>query len=324
MAKAKFKDEFQFPDEADNQVEDDIEIEVEGSEDIKVDVVDDTPEDDRNVEPLTKEITDELEEVDESEDYSKNVKTKFKQYKKAWHDERREKEAALREQQEALEMAQRILDENKRLKSMLKDGEKELISTYQTSAELELDKAKRNYKEAYDSGDSDRLLEAQEEMVAASLKVDKAKNFQPSVHFDENDVQIQNKPGKQPQMDPKTAEWLTENPWFVDPDKDYMSTFARRVHTKLAEQYGETFVGTDAYYKALDKEVKRKFPDEFDDIEPNDEPKTQRTKLNTVVAPAKRSTASKRVVLTKTQMALAKKFVLSPEQYARELTKLGE
>ena len=103
-----------------------------------------------------------------------------------------------------------------------------------------------------------------------------------------------------------------------------MSTFARRVHTKLAEQYGETFVGTDAYYKALDKEVKRKFPDEFDDIEQNDESKAQRTKLNTVVASAKRSTASKRVVLTKTQMALAKKFGLSPEQYARELTKLGE
>jgi hypothetical protein len=104
-----------------------------------------------------------------------------------------------------------------------------------------------------------------------------------------------------------------------------MSAYARRVHSKLANQYGEGYVGTDAYFRAINKEVQRKFPDEFDDIEQNDGPKTQRTqKLSTVVAPAKRSTASKRVVLTKSQVALAKKFNLTPEQYARELTKLGE
>jgi hypothetical protein len=320
MTKPNFKkDEFAFPDE----IEDNIEIEVEGDE-VDIEVVDDTPEDDRNVEPLTEDVVEELETADEKAEYSKNVKTKFKQYKKAWHDERREKEAALREQQEALTMAQKILDENKRLKTMLQSGEKELITTYQTSADLELEKAKRNYKEAYDSGDSDKLLEAQEEMLAASFKVDKAKNFKPTVQVEENDVQIAHKQVQQPQMDSKTAEWLTENPWFVDPDKDYMSAFARRVHNKLAEQYGQSYVGTDAYYKAINKEVQRKFPDEFDDIEPqNDEPKAQRTqKLSTVVAPAKRSTASKKVVLTRTQIALAKRFNLTPEQYARELTKL--
>jgi hypothetical protein len=319
MAKPNFtKDEFTFPDE----IEDNIEIEVE-DEDVEIEVVDDTPEDDRNVAPLTDDVVEELETADEKAEYSKNVKTKFKQYKKAWHDERREKESALREQQEALTMAQKILDENKRLKNMLHSGEKELITTYQTSADLELEKAKRNYKEAYDSGDSDRLLEAQEEILAASFKVDKAKNFKPTLQVEENDVQIAHKQVQQPQMDSKTAEWLTENPWFVDPDKDYMSAFARRVHNKLAEQYGQPYVGTDAYYKAINKEVQRKFPDEFDDTEKNNEPKTQRTqKLSTIVAPAKRSTASKKVVLTSTQVALAKKFGLSPEQYARELTKL--
>ena len=319
MANPKFQDDYNFPDE----VEDRIDIEVEDDE-IDIEVVDDTPEDDRGVAPLTDDVVDELETADDAAEYSKNVKTKFKQYKKAWHDERREKEAALREQQEALTMAQKILDENKRLKNILHSGEKELISTYQTSAELELDKAKRNYKEAYDTGDSDKLLAAQEEMLTASFKYDKAKNFQPTVQIEENDVQIAHKQNPQPQMDSKTAEWLTENPWFVDPDKDYMSAFARRVHNNLAAQYGQSYVGTDAYYKAINKEVQRKFPDEFDDIEPqNGGARTQRTqKLSTVVAPAKRSTASKKVVLTKTQMALAKKFNLTPEQYARELTKL--
>jgi hypothetical protein len=166
-------------------------------------------------------------------------------------------------------------------------------------------------------------MAAQDEMLAASLKVDKAKNFKPTVHLPENDVQIRNTERQAPKMDQKTAEWVSENPWFVNPEKDYMAAYAKRVHSQIAKQYGESFVGTDAYYKAINKEVQRKFPDEFDDIEKNDEPKTQRTqKLSTVVAPAKRSTASKKVVLTNTQVALAKKFGLSPEQYARELTKL--
>ena len=319
MANSKFKDEFEFPDEV--EAEDNIDIVME--DDVEIEIVDDTPDDDRNVAPLTPDVVEELETADEKAEYSKNVKTKFKQYKKAWHDERREKEAALREQNEALNMAQKILDENKRLKGMLESGEKELINTYQTSAELELEKAKRNYKEAYDSGDSDRLMEAQDEVLAASLKVDKAKNFKPTVHLPENDVQIRNTEQQAQKMDQKTAEWVSENSWFVDPEKDYMAAYARRVHNQIAKQYGQAYVGTDAYYKAINKEVQRKFPDEFDDTERNDEPKTQRTqKLSTVVAPAKRSTASKKVVLTNTQVALAKKFGLSPEQYARELTKL--
>jgi hypothetical protein len=317
MANIKFKDEFEFPDE----IEAKIEIEVE--DDVEIEVVDDTPDDDRNVAPLTSDVVEELETADESADYSKNVKTKFKQYKKAWHDERREKEAVLREQNETLNMAQKILDENKRLKGMLESGEKELITTYQTSADLELQKAKRNYKEAYDSGDSDRMMEAQDEMLAASIKVDKVKNFKPTLHSDENSVQIRNTEQQAPKMDQKTADWVSENSWFVDPEKDYMATYAKRVHNQIAQKYGQSYIGTDAYYKAINKEVQRKFPDEFDDTERNDEPKTQRTqKLSSVVAPVKRSTASKKVVLTNTQVALAKKFGLSPEQYARELTKL--
>jgi hypothetical protein len=319
--------DFKFPDEIDdsNPAEDDkLEVTVESDdEEIKVEVVDDTPDEDKFVEPLSKDVKDELEKVDESKDYSHNVKTKFKQYKKAWHDERREKEAALREQQEALSVAQRILDENKRLKDMLQSGEKELISNYQTSAELEVDKAERNYKEAYDSGDSDRLLEAQKELMRAEMKLDKAKNFKPTVQNYENDVQTtQKQVAQQPQMDPKVSAWVTQNPWYTDPTKKSMANFARGVHEELADRYGKAFIGTDEYFTSITKEVRRRFPEEFKSEQQNDEPKTQRTKPSTVVAPARRSTAPKQVVLTKSQVALAKKLGLTNEQYAREFTKL--
>ena len=322
--------DYKFPDEIEDtkgkpEDTEELDISVEG-DDVQIEVKDDTPPEDRNVTPVPEDMRQELEELDASQEYSRNVKEKFKQYKKVWNDERRAKEAAIREQQEALATAQKILDENKRLKSMLHDGEKELISTYQTSAEMEAEKARRSYKEAYDSGDSDALAEAQEEMMRAQLKLDKAKSFRPTVQNPENDVQIQVKQSQQPaQMDDKVAEWVANNPWYVDPNKKVMSKYAVFVHEELEEKFGRAFIGTDEYFKRIDTEVKRRFPEEFDDIEVknDEEEKPQRTaKLSTVVAPAKRSTSSKKIVLTKTQVALAKKFGLSPEQYARELSKL--
>jgi hypothetical protein len=322
--------DYKFPDEMEEDKgkpvdTEELDISIEEDE-VQIEVKDDTPPADRGVEPVPENMRQELETLDASEEYSRNVKEKFKQYKKVWNDERRAKEAAMREQQEALATAQKILDENKRLKSMLHNGEKELISTYQTSAEMEAERARRSYKEAYDSGDSDALAEAQEEMMRAQLKLDKAKSFKPTVQNPENDVQIQVKQSQQPaQMDDKVAEWVANNPWYVDPNKKVMSKYAVFVHEELEEKFGRAFIGTDEYFKRIDTEVKRRFPEEFDDIEVknDEEEKPQRTaKLSTVVAPAKRSTSSKKIVLTKTQVALAKKFGLSPEQYARELSKL--
>lgn len=307
--------EFKFPDESDNDFEnDEFEIEIE----------DNTPEQDRGKTPLPKEVVEELETADEAEDYSGKVQTKFKQYKKAWHDERRAKEEAYREQEEALTVAQKILDENKRLKALLESGEKELITTYQTQAELEVEKAKRNYKEAYDYGSTDAIVEAQAELMKATQKLDKAQNFRPTIQNIEDDAQVL--PQKQPraaQLDSKVAEWVAENPWFTDPEKELMAKYATNFHYKLAEKYGEKFVGTDEYFNQINKEIAKRFPEEFEDSTHSNEEETPRTsKLSTVVASAKRSTAPKKVTLNKTQVALAKKLGLTTEQYARELTKL--
>jgi len=311
---AKFGEDFKFPDE----VEDKVDVTIEGDEEITVDIIDDAPPEDRNVNPLPDEIKDDLEKADESAEYSKNVKQKFTQYKKAWHDERRAKEAALREQQEALSTAQRILDENNRLKNILHNGEKELISTYQTTAEMELDKAEKNYKEAYDSGDSDKLLDAQKEMVRAQLKLDKAKNFQPTVQPQQSNVQYQQP--AQPQLDPKVANWVSKNQWFVDPNKRAMRRYAEGVHEDLESRFGRGYIGTDEYYANIDKEVKARFPEEFGSTSKNET--SSRTRPSTVVAPVKRSTAPKQVVLTRTAANIAKKLGITPQQYAKEFLKL--
>jgi hypothetical protein len=323
------KEEFKFPDEIEDK-EPEVKVEVEEDEGkLEVEIVDDTPEEDRNVEPLTPDVVNELEQVDESEEYSKNVKTKFKQYKKAWHDERRAKEAAYKEQQEALAVAQAILEENKRLKNVLHLGEKELIVNYQANAELELEKAKKAYKEAYDSGDSDKVLEAQQEIVNANLKLDKAKNFKPTTeNFEESEQNyVQQRQNMQPQrpaqMDDKAAKWVSENPWYVDSSKARLRNYAMSYHNELAQQYGLAFIGTDEYYNKINQEMRRRFPDELGlDVSQNESKTQQKSKSSTVVASAKRSTSSKKVVLSKTQVALAKKLGLTPEQYAIAQSKL--
>jgi hypothetical protein len=124
-------------------------------------------------------------------------------------------------------------------------------------------------------------------------------------------------------MDPKAASWVSKNPWFVDQNKRSMRRYAEGVHEDLEAKYGRGFIGTNEYYAAIDKEVQRRFPEEFGSPSTNEEEeKPQRTKPSTVVAPAKRSTAPKKVVLSKTQVGLAKKLGLTNEQYARELMKL--
>ena len=112
--------EFKFPDEVESKGKPSQNAEPE----IEIEIEDDAPAEDRGRQPLPKPLVEELEK-DELDQYDDNVKTKLKQMRKVWHDERREKESALREQQEAVTLAQRLLEENKRIKGILTNGEKE-------------------------------------------------------------------------------------------------------------------------------------------------------------------------------------------------------
>jgi len=291
------------------------EVDLEAQEkDFELEVEDDTPEQDRGRQPLPQEMVKELEE-DELEDYSEKVKSRLKQMKKVWHDERREKERALREQQEAVSLAQKLVEENKKLKGRLSEGEQSLITTATSAAELEMEMAKRAYKEAYDSGDSDQILEAQEKLNSASFRLQRLKGYKPPLQPQENEVQVQNQQAQAPRLDPKTEDWRKQNTWFGQDEE--MTATALGLHQKLEKQYGAQYIGTDEYWSLVDKTMRKRFPDYFGDEEPE---KPQRTSA-TVVAPASRSTAPKKVVLKQSQIALAKKLGLTPEQYAKEYAK---
>jgi len=289
--------------------------------DIDLEIEDDTPPEDKGKEPLPKEKVEELEN-DTLEDYSERVKQRMAQLKKVWHDERRAKEAADREREEAIKYAKQIAEENKKLKTTLSSGEEEYIKAVSSSLENQLMLAKRDYREAYDSGDSEKIIEAQAKMNDAQMRLSQIKQYQPqyknTLQEPEKDVYIQENKTQIPKPDSKALNWQEKNDWFGKDEE--MTSLALGLHEKLVRSGIDP--SSDEYYRRIDTTMQKRFPENFGDATLDEDQPAQRTKPSTVVAPATRSTAPKKVRLTKTQVALAKKFGLTPEQYARETLKL--
>jgi hypothetical protein len=299
--------------------DDDFQWEVEAEEDEKpqVEVVDDTPEADRGREPMPKEIVEEL-EADELEEYSDKVKTRLKQMKKVWHDERREKERYQRENNEALAAARAALEENRRLKKTLSEGEQSLVGSYKQTAEYEIEAARRAYRDAYESGDADKVVDAQEKLSRATLRLQQVEQYRPTLQQEEVEVDTVPQQVQQPRLDQKTVTWQERNTWYgTDPE---MTASALGLHQKLVNERGPQYVGSDEYWTAVDTTMRRRFPDYFGEEEA---PKTssRENKSANVVAPASRSRSPKKIVLKQSQLAIAKRLGLTPEQYARELMK---
>jgi len=307
--------EFKFPDEQENTQEDQ-------TPEIEIEVIDDTPEYDQKRDPMPKEIVEKLDK-DELEDYDDTVKEKLKQMKKVWHDERRAKEAALREQEEAIAYAKKIAEENKKMRQMIQSGEKEYVETIQSSAAMQLEMAKKGYKEAYESGDVDQMMEAQQKLQEANLRLMRANSFKPTA-LQEEKFEVQTQPEQTPSVpkpDERALDWQKQNRWFGS--NKVMTAMALGLHEDLKDS--GVPVGSDEYYETLNKTMRRRFPEQFEEAQEEEVPKAQsaRPKQRTMVAPAVRTSSPQRVRLTQTQMSLSKKFGLTPEQYAIELKKLG-
>jgi hypothetical protein len=286
-----------------------------------IEVEDDTPEADRGREPMPKEIVDEL-EADELEEYSEKVKLRLKQMKKVWHDERREKERFMREQQEALTAAQRYRQEAEQLRKTLSDGEGHLLNSYKQAAEYEAKEAERAYRDAYEAGDTDRIIEAQKQLTEASLKMQQLNTYKPTLQNTEVEVEQQQEQYQAPRPDTKTLAWQERNQWYGTDAE--MTASALGLHQKLINERGAQYAGSDEYWQAIDKTMRRRFPEYFGEDEVangNSKPVAREAKASNVVAPASRSRSPKKIVLKQSQITIARKLGLTPEQYARELMK---
>ena len=299
--------EFKFPDE---RAEDDkVEFEVEG--DSEIEVVDDTPEGDRGRAPM-KEPPKEFAE-DELAKYDEGVRKRIQHFTKGYHEERRAKEAAFREREEAVRAAQKLMEENKKLQSTYGQTQQVLLEQAKRVAQNELEAAKKKYKEAYESGDADALVAAQEEITSAKMKAERVNNFKPApVQTEKPDVQTE-QTVTAPPPDTRALERQKQNSWFGSDEE--MTGFALALHNKLVRQGVDPT--SDDYYERLNARLRQVFPDAFESGKQANASTSSRK--SNVVAPATRSTAPKKIVLTKSQVTIAKRLGLTNEQYARAI-----
>ena len=293
--------DFKFPDEKGAESKaDEVQFEIEGEGTPEIEVVDDTPERDRGRSPMKEppaEVTD-----DELAQYSDGVKKRIQHFSKGYHEERRAKELALREREEAVRIAQNLVEENKKLQGSLGQGQQALLEQAKKVVANEVDTAKKKYKEAYESGDSDALVAAQDELTSAKIKAERVNSFRPPA-LQAPEVAVQPQP-QAPEPDSKARAWQSANPWFGENRR--MTDLAMSVHNELIEKGVNPT--SDEYYQQINAEVRQIFPDAF----PSD-----KSKRSSVVAPATRSTAPRKIVLTQSQVSIAKRLGLTNEQYAR-------
>jgi len=310
------KTEYEFPDEIEEKqsrlgskvVEPEPEEKV--VDEPEIEIVDDTPDEDRGRKPMEtppQEPTDE-----ELAAYSQRDRNKLREFTKGYHDERRAKEAAIREKEEAIRIAQAVYEENQKLKSTVHSSQSALLEQAKKVVSQEVEEAKRRYKSAYESGDADALVQAQEDLTTAKMKAERVNNFKPTPLQEEKTV-VQPAYQQAPRVDTKAVEWQQANKWFGT-DKE-MTGFALAVHEKLVNDEGLD-PQSDEYYRRINGRVRQVFPDKFESAEPADT--TQRRKSN-VVASATRSVAPKKITLSASEVAIAKRLGLPLERYAREV-----
>jgi hypothetical protein len=314
-------DKFEFPDEIEEKQKAAANANPPAEdEEFEIEIVDDTPPKDRGRKPLEKEVEDPTD--DEIESYSDKVKSRIKELTHARHDERRAKEATLREKQELERLTQQLLDENKRLKQHVNTGEEQFATQTKTLAEREFEQAKAQFKQASEAFDTDAMLAAQEAMLEAKWKLEEAKKFKPTpLQHEESDVQTRHVQPEHVQADEKTLRWQAKNQWFGASGFEDVTSYALGLHQKLVTSGVDP--RTDEYFEQIDARVKSKFPEIFGGT--NDGQRSNETPVKkpaSVVAPASRSTGKRTVQLTPTQAALVKRFNLDPKKYAAEVLKL--
>jgi len=311
---AEYED-FEFPDEKEAKAS------AKAEEKFEVEIEDDTPTQDRGRKPAppVDDPTD-----DELSSYDEKVQARIKKFTRGYHDERRAKEEALREREAAETFAKQVFAENKRLQQQLSTGSKAYIEQSQSSAENELTSAKKRYKDAYEAGDVDALTEAQAEIAAATLKIDKTRNMRP-VEIEEREyIPAQNAAPQQQKLTPRAQKWADANQDWWGKDEE-MTMTAMGVDRRLQKEYGADYVGTEEYFRTIDKTMRKRYPEQFEDAqseEPDEESTPRRATRATVVAPAARSTSPNRIRLKTSEVNTARRLGVPLEEYARQVALL--
>ena len=299
-------------------------------EDLQVEVIDDTPQEDRR--PAKDESASDVPEIDddtldkEIADYSERAGKRIAQIKYEYHEERRAKEAATRESQEAVKRLQTLMSENQRLQAMVQQGGEVLNKQAYNNALWAKQNAQEQFKKAYEEGNGDEMTKAQELLSRATLAEQQSPTMAQSLQqqIAEN---LPQQPIQEQQIDPDMQAWSSQNPWFMStvPEHQEMTSYAMTIDQRLRNQGILPETQSKLYYEEVDKAMRREYPSFFGvSTTEVEEPIQEKRQPSTVVASATRDSSNKKpsqIRLTQTQVKLARQLGISPEQYANQLLK---
>lgn len=293
------------------------------ADDLEIEIQDDTPEEDRGrtrkaeaAEPAPAPAAEPAEDDDEElAKHSESVQKRIKKLKFEYHEERRQKEAAAREREAAIEYAEKIKRENDNLRKNLTEGESVLITQAKARVVSELAAAKRAFKEAYEAGDSDAVIESQMKLTKLQAESDRVEQWQATPRAEAPRQPAPVASPRIPEPDPKAKAWVQKNDWFQRDNG--MTRYAMLVHEELIESGVDST--SDLYYTKVDQAMRSRYPDRF----AADTEVQQPRKTGSVVAPGGRSSSAPRtkVVITSSEAAIAKRLGISIKDYAAQKLK---
>jgi hypothetical protein len=297
--------------QAEQELDDDL------NDELEIEIVDDVEDDDKPRVSEKDYTGPEIPEDDEIESYSERVQKRMKKLSFEAKEAERQRQALAREREELLRVSQTFHSENEKLRQQLQQNEGTLVAQAKARLEAQLAQAKAHYKEAYELGDTEKMIEAQEKLTSLNNDMYRVNNYKPRPAQQPAPQAVQQPQRPQaPKLDERQERWLSDNDWY---GKDrQMTAFALGVHEELV--YNGVDPNSDKYYTEINSAVRKRFADKFeDDLE---EVEVAPKKKANVVAPATRSSKNpQKVKLTQTQVALAKRLGLTPQQYAAQLLK---
>ncbi len=290
------------------------------ADEVDIEIIDDTPPRDKNAKPLAREVDDPTDE--ELQNYGERARKRIGELTHARHDERRRAEALQRERDEALRVSQELWRRNQEYETLIKRGTSEYSKVAVEAAEAALRAAKDKVKKAKEDFDTDAEVDALAELQAATIRLENAKKARPTPSQEGSDeVQTpQSTPAapRQPTLDPKTQDWVNRNKWFADPQHADVASYALGLHKKLVDSGYDP--RSDEYFEQIDARLKARFPEVVGEAPPRRE-QTSTNRQQSVVAPANRAVSAKKVVLTASQVAIAKQLGVPLQEYAAQLAK---
>jgi hypothetical protein len=318
----------------DSALETDIDIDVDIDDDLTADdfdieVVDDTPEEDQG-RPDDPDVL-QIDTDDEASAYSAKVQKRMDKLTAKANTERRAREKLERENTEAVGVIQGLMAsdktsaaEIKTLRAQLVSGEQVYVKEVVGSLEAQLKNATDAYRNAFELGETDKLVAAQQEMISITQRVELAKQYKPPAPVEDDtedtaaaEVTAAPVQAAKPAPDATVQAWMERNPWFEDKTTTPMRNVAMAVHTKLVDKGVHPQLDATKYYATVDREMRKRFPEyRWPDVE---------AKRKSNVAGPTGTNRSKRqqIKLTKSQVTLAENLGLTKEQYAAEVQKLG-